>query len=52
MKKDEKEACGKLRELLSTAVERNNAEALLLSGGLDTSILAALANARTVPDKR
>ncbi|MBK5189964.1 MAG: 7-cyano-7-deazaguanine synthase [Methanosarcinales archaeon] len=44
MKKDEKEACGKLRELLKDVVERNNAEALLLSGGLDTSILAALAN--------
>ena len=44
MIKDEKEACGKLRELLKDVVERNNAEALLLSGGLDTSILAALAN--------
>lgn len=40
----EKEACGRLRELLKEAVERENAEALLLSGGLDTSILAALAN--------
>jgi len=44
MKKDEKEACNTLRELLKDVVERNDAEALLLSGGLDTSILAALAN--------
>jgi asparagine synthase (glutamine-hydrolysing) len=43
MKKDEKEACNTLRSLLSDAVARNDAEALLLSGGLDTSILAALA---------
>ncbi|MDI6886247.1 MAG: asparagine synthase C-terminal domain-containing protein [archaeon] len=42
MKKDEKEAGILLRELLSDAVKKNNAEALLLSGGLDTSILAAL----------
>jgi len=40
----EEEACGKLRELLKDVVERNNTEALLFSGGLDTSILAALAN--------
>jgi asparagine synthase (glutamine-hydrolysing) len=44
MKKDEKEACSKLRELLRDVVEESDAEALLLSGGLDTSILAALAN--------
>lgn len=44
MKKDEKEACNTLRELLSAAVEKSDAEALLLSGGLDTSILAALAS--------
>jgi asparagine synthase (glutamine-hydrolysing) len=44
MKKDEKEACILLRELLRDAVKKNNAEALLLSGGLDTSILAALSN--------
>jgi asparagine synthase (glutamine-hydrolysing) len=44
MKEDEQEACISLRELLSDAVKKNNAEALLLSGGLDTSILAALSN--------
>jgi len=38
----EEEVCNRLRELLSDAVERNAAEALLLSGGLDTSILAAV----------
>jgi len=38
----EEEVCSRLRELLSDAVERNAAEALLLSGGLDTSILAAV----------
>ncbi|RZN38005.1 MAG: hypothetical protein EFT35_05380 [Methanophagales archaeon ANME-1-THS] len=38
----EEEACILLRELLRDAVKKNNAEALLLSGGLDTSILAAL----------
>lgn len=41
MKKEE-EVCNRLRELLSDAVERNAADALLLSGGLDTSILAAV----------
>jgi asparagine synthase (glutamine-hydrolysing) len=40
MKKEE--VCSRLRELLSDAVERNAADALLLSGGLDTSILAAV----------
>ena len=44
MKEDEKEACILLRGLLRDAVKKNNAEALLLSGGLDTSILAALSN--------
>jgi len=33
-----------LRAVLETAVERNPAEAILLSGGLDTSIIAALAS--------
>lgn len=41
MKKEE-EVCNRLREILSDAVERNAADALLLSGGLDTSILAAV----------
>lgn len=40
---EEEEACGTLKELLRESVERNDAEALLLSGGLDTSILAVLA---------
>ena len=44
MKKDEKEAGISLREVLRDAAKRNNAEALLLSGGLDTSILAVLSN--------
>ncbi|MDI6811454.1 MAG: asparagine synthase-related protein [archaeon] len=44
MKKDEKEAGILLREVLRDAAKSNNAEALLLSGGLDTSILAALSN--------
>ncbi len=33
-----------LREALESAVERNRAEAILLSGGLDTSIVAAIAS--------
>jgi len=33
-----------LREALESAVQRNRAEAILLSGGLDTSIIAALAS--------
>jgi asparagine synthase (glutamine-hydrolysing) len=40
--KGEEEVCSKLRELLRDAVEKNAADALLLSGGLDTSILAAV----------
>ncbi|MBN1761878.1 MAG: hypothetical protein JW878_02195 [Methanomicrobia archaeon] len=44
IKMDEEAACKELRALLSDAVKKNDAEALLLSGGLDTSILAALSN--------
>ena len=33
-----------IREALESAVERNRADAILLSGGLDTSIIAALAS--------
>jgi asparagine synthase (glutamine-hydrolysing) len=44
IKKAEEAACKELRALLSAAVEKNDADALLLSGGLDTSILAALSN--------
>jgi asparagine synthase (glutamine-hydrolysing) len=40
--KEEDAACRKLKDLLSDVVEKNETEALLLSGGLDTSILAAL----------
>jgi asparagine synthase (glutamine-hydrolysing) len=40
--REEDAACRKLKDLLSDVVEKNEAEALLLSGGLDTSILAAL----------
>lgn len=43
-RRDDEEACSTLRALLRDAVEKSDAEALLLSGGLDTSILAALAN--------
>ncbi len=42
MTKEEEEVCSTLRELLSDAVARNDADALLLSGGLDTSIIATL----------
>jgi len=41
-KKKEEEACGRLKELLRDVAEENAADALLLSGGLDTSILAAV----------
>ncbi len=40
--KKEDDVCSRLRELLNDAVKRNTADALLLSGGLDTSILAAV----------
>jgi len=36
------ETCYELREILGNAVQRNKADGLLLSGGLDTSILATL----------
>jgi len=42
MKSEEEVACKMLRELLREITEKNDAEALLLSGGLDTSILVAL----------
>ena len=45
IKKDADAACKELRARLRAAVERNDADALLLSGGLDTSILAALSPA-------
>ncbi|KPV64584.1 MAG: asparagine synthetase B [Candidatus Bathyarchaeota archaeon BA1] len=38
------ELCNMLREALDKSVERNLAEGILLSGGLDTSILAYLAS--------
>lgn len=38
------EVCFKLRSLLKKAVKRNLAEGILLSGGLDTSILALVAS--------
>ncbi|MEM2873664.1 MAG: asparagine synthase-related protein [Nitrososphaerales archaeon] len=38
------EVCAKLRSLLKEAVLRNMSEGILLSGGLDTSILAYLAS--------
>jgi asparagine synthase (glutamine-hydrolysing) len=40
------EVCSELRETLETAVERNRAPCMLLSGGLDTSLLAAIASRR------
>ncbi|MDI6811486.1 MAG: asparagine synthase-related protein, partial [archaeon] len=42
VKKEEETACRKLKELLSEVAEKVDADALLLSGGLDTSVLAAL----------
>lgn len=39
------EVCAKLRSLLKEAVLRNMSEGILLSGGLDTSIIAYLASA-------
>lgn len=39
--------CGRLVEALGEGVERNLAEGILLSGGLDTSVLAYLASERT-----
>jgi len=38
------EVCSKLRDLLEGAVKNNPAEGILLSGGLDTSILAVIAS--------
>jgi asparagine synthase (glutamine-hydrolysing) len=38
------EVCSKLRLLLEMAVKKNLAESILLSGGLDTSILAVIAS--------
>jgi len=38
--------CGKLVKALDESVERNMADGILLSGGLDTSILACLAHKR------
>jgi asparagine synthase (glutamine-hydrolysing) len=40
--RNEEAACSMLRALLPLAVERTGAEAILLSGGLDTSILALI----------
>jgi asparagine synthase (glutamine-hydrolysing) len=39
--------CGRLRSKLKEAVERNNADGILLSGGVDTSILAFVARPST-----
>jgi asparagine synthase (glutamine-hydrolysing) len=36
--------CLKIRNLLEEAVKRNMAEGILLSGGLDTSIIATIAS--------
>jgi len=38
--------CSELRNVLEKAVEKNQAPSILLSGGLDTSILAAIASRR------
>ncbi|KAF5434945.1 asparagine synthase (glutamine-hydrolyzing) [Candidatus Methanophagaceae archaeon] len=43
MTKEEEEVGSTLRELLSDAVTKTDTDALLLSGGLDTSIIAVLA---------
>jgi asparagine synthase (glutamine-hydrolysing) len=39
----------RVRSTIKSAVERNPAEAILLSGGLDTSIVASLATRQTAP---
>ena len=44
MLSDVDEVCSKLRILLEKAVKNNLAEGILLSGGLDTSILAVIAS--------
>ncbi|HZD82364.1 MAG TPA: asparagine synthase-related protein, partial [Nitrososphaeraceae archaeon] len=36
--------CKRIKSLLSQSVNRNHADALLLSGGLDSSILASILN--------
>jgi len=41
---DIKKTCAELRRLLEESVKRNLAEGILLSGGLDTSIIATLAS--------
>ncbi len=41
---DLEEICSELRRLLETAVKKNLTEGILLSGGLDTSILAVVAS--------
>ncbi|MCS7115777.1 MAG: asparagine synthase-related protein [Nitrososphaerota archaeon] len=38
------ETCSRLRSLLESSVKRNMAEGILLSGGLDTSVLAFIAS--------
>jgi len=43
---EERKTCHALRELLCDVVEKNSADALLLSGGLDTSILAAVSGGK------
>lgn len=47
---DLKDICLKIRSLLRDAVKRNLAEGVLLSGGLDTSVVAAVAS-KLVPLK-
>jgi asparagine synthase (glutamine-hydrolysing) len=51
MNEAEEKASRTLKELLKDAVEKANAEALLLSGGLDTSILAALSRNKDKSNK-
>jgi len=43
------EICCKLQLLLEEAVKRNLSDAILLSGGLDTSVLAAIASKHSSP---
>ncbi|MEM2111590.1 MAG: asparagine synthase C-terminal domain-containing protein, partial [Candidatus Bathyarchaeia archaeon] len=46
---DVNEICLNLRRLLEESVKRNLAEGILLSGGLDTSIIAAIASKYVKP---
>ncbi len=47
MTEEVEESSVKLRELLDISVKKNLAECILFSGGLDTSVIAAVASSYT-----